>query len=251
MFISSESIGAGNRWSRAIDSALEETDFGLIVVTSQNKEAPWIHYEAGALAKNVSTSKVIPILCDVQNSDIAKGPLINFQTVQLDKSGFLQVVSSLHEMLKLTSVSQEQLDRLFQHWWPELERPLSEIEKPKLGKQPKKSESDSQLDTIETSLSSLLGMMSDIRSEVSWNSSELVKQKRSSKNRGSQNSDSELLRFIIDRAQSVQSHDELFSLDSQLLVIKNHTSGHSPLLKLAEYEVKLAIERLNNSKSKK
>lgn len=49
-YISSE-INKGARWTSDIALELQSSNFGLIFVTPENRDAPWIMFEAGALAK--------------------------------------------------------------------------------------------------------------------------------------------------------------------------------------------------------
>lgn len=47
-FMSSADINAGARWRDEIGEALGTTNFGIIVVTPDNVDAPWLNFEAGA-----------------------------------------------------------------------------------------------------------------------------------------------------------------------------------------------------------
>jgi hypothetical protein len=69
-FVSSEDINAGTRWQGEIAGALQTTNFGLVCVTRENHGAPWLNFEAGALAKAVDSSRVVPLAIDLKPSDI-------------------------------------------------------------------------------------------------------------------------------------------------------------------------------------
>ena len=60
-YISSD-IDKGARWSPDISEELENSSFGILCVTKESKDAPWLNFEAGALSKFVKRSRVAPFL---------------------------------------------------------------------------------------------------------------------------------------------------------------------------------------------
>ena len=48
-------IDAGSRGFDEIQARLNQSSFGIIVITTQNYERPWLNFEAGALSKPGST----------------------------------------------------------------------------------------------------------------------------------------------------------------------------------------------------
>ena len=50
-WMSGEDIAAGARWSTDIGVHLQEARFGIICLTPENLNEPWILFETGALAK--------------------------------------------------------------------------------------------------------------------------------------------------------------------------------------------------------
>jgi TIR domain-containing protein len=78
-WMSRSDVEAGARWNRDIDKQLEETNFDIICLTKSNCNAPWILFEAGALAKTIANSFVCPYLIDMNPSDVPNGPLTQFQ----------------------------------------------------------------------------------------------------------------------------------------------------------------------------
>lgn len=91
----SKNIGAGKRWSNDVASNLEQTNFGILVLTEKNIHSDWILFEAGALTKHLGESRVIPCLIDLEPSDIGL-PLSDFQAVKLPED-ILSVVKALNE----------------------------------------------------------------------------------------------------------------------------------------------------------
>jgi len=59
-WLSSASIDPGARWSDEVAGALEELNFGILCLTPENLTSAWLLFEAGALSKTVSESRVVP-----------------------------------------------------------------------------------------------------------------------------------------------------------------------------------------------
>ena len=83
-FMSASDIEKGSRWPRELASHLENAQFGLICLTQDNLEAPWLLFEAGALSKSIEHSKVVPYLYRVSQTQL-QGPLAQFQGAFADK----------------------------------------------------------------------------------------------------------------------------------------------------------------------
>jgi hypothetical protein len=81
-YMSSADIGKGVRWAPNLAAELEGSNFGLVCLTPENLNAPWLHFEAGALSK-IAKSRLAPILFKVTPSEI-HGPLAQFQAVALN-----------------------------------------------------------------------------------------------------------------------------------------------------------------------
>lgn len=163
IFISSGDIQAGERWQSKINAALLDIDFGIVFLTKENKEKPWIMFEAGALAKNLDDSRVVPILCDAREIDFEKSPLLQFQYVYLDKDGIYSLMKSIHGSMETEGVSDRIFSKSFETWWPQLEDTIKEIEPLSQESQDTKPRTkDERLDRIESSVSDMLGMLKNI-----------------------------------------------------------------------------------------
>jgi len=129
-WMSDQDIRAGGRWLRAISSELQDSEFGLLCLTSDNKEAPWLQFEAGAISKVVLGTNVVPYLYGIEASELS-GPLSQFQAVAADITGTRKLIttlnSSLNDTLKLNS---SDLNLTFNIWWPQLESGLKAIAGP-------------------------------------------------------------------------------------------------------------------------
>jgi TIR domain len=118
-YYSPDDITKGTRWSSEIAKELDESKLGLICLTRDNLQSPWIMFEAGALSKNIDKSKVCPLLFGVDPSDI-EGPLIQFQAAKFGKDEMKKVVKMMNHELGEHSLSVEVLDNVFEMWWPRL-----------------------------------------------------------------------------------------------------------------------------------
>ena len=95
-WMSDDSIDGGARWNDAIVKALEETDFGIVCVTRANQTAPWLNFEAGAVAKKVGRGRVVPLLIDLPPTDL-EGPLTAFQWRLLNEKDVRRLVHDLNK----------------------------------------------------------------------------------------------------------------------------------------------------------
>lgn len=94
-FISSEDLQKGSRWGMELADHLQQTNFGIICLTPENLEAPWINFEAGALSKFVDESQVAPFLLRVKPSELPE-PLRQFNATLAEKSDFRKLIKSTH-----------------------------------------------------------------------------------------------------------------------------------------------------------
>lgn len=77
-YFSPDDVAKGARWSSEIAKELEASAIGILVVSPENQDAPWLLFEAGALAKNLERSKVCPLLFGgIEPTDV-KGPSSSF-----------------------------------------------------------------------------------------------------------------------------------------------------------------------------
>src|SRR6476659_1756710 len=61
-WMSSADIEGGANWSSSIGTELTNTDFGIVCVTQENQDRPWLNFEAGAISKLVDGA--VPFLID-------------------------------------------------------------------------------------------------------------------------------------------------------------------------------------------
>jgi hypothetical protein len=126
-FVSSKDIYAGSRWQAEIASQLEASNFGVICVTHANQHASWLNFEAGALAKAVESTRVVPLAIDLKPSDIEM-PLAQFQAQEATETGVADLLTSLNAACP-SPLESSRLDNAVKTWWPQLREKLEAIER--------------------------------------------------------------------------------------------------------------------------
>lgn len=122
-FYSDDGIRAGARWNNEINAQLEFTDFGILCITPENVSAPWLHYEAGALAKRVTAdSRVVPVTLGFGPAAITP-PLNQFNGVESNEQGIRKLVKAIVEVAD----ANVDVDSAFEVWWPRLRVKIESI----------------------------------------------------------------------------------------------------------------------------
>jgi len=119
VFMSDTDIEAGTRWFSEIESQLADTDYGIIVTTRENQNKAWLNFEAGALANQIHKPRVVPLLVDLQNTDLS-GPLKQFQTISLSRNDMKKVLSAIDQLREEKILSRD-FDETFDVWWGKFE----------------------------------------------------------------------------------------------------------------------------------
>ena len=125
-YYSPDDVTKGARWSEEIAKVLEESRVGLICLTRNNLDAPWIMFEAGALSKKLDKSRVSPILFGVEPTDLT-GPLVQFQAAKFDKVDVKRLVRMINAELGDARLATDVLDTVFEMWWPKLEEQVETV----------------------------------------------------------------------------------------------------------------------------
>lgn len=124
-WLSQADIEAGQRWADQVAKELEACNFGILCVTHENVSSPWVLFEAGALAKSMQGSRVIPLLLGLEFRDIT-GPLAQFQAKKIDRTGLFEVIQSLNQSSQ-HPVPEARVTQLFDALWPDLEKKVAAI----------------------------------------------------------------------------------------------------------------------------
>jgi hypothetical protein len=120
-WVSSKDIDRGALWFDAIGDQLKDTTFGIICLTAENKDRPWILFEAGALAKGLATNRVCTFLIDLDPADITD-PLAQFNHTLPSKESFYQLIATLNKSLgSELALPAATLEKVFNTYWPQFE----------------------------------------------------------------------------------------------------------------------------------
>jgi len=125
-WISTDGIERGAVWYNEIRDQLSESAHGIVVLTQDNKVAPWIMFESGSLARGLTNSRVLTFLVDLQPKDI-EGPLAQFNHTSPDKEGVRKLVETLNNHLGSNRLMDSDLANVFETYWPQFETMFSEI----------------------------------------------------------------------------------------------------------------------------
>lgn len=112
---------------------LDASAAGIICLTPENVDSPWLLFEAGALARKQSS--VYTFLLDVTQSQVP-APLTIFQHTLADKSDVARLLRTINDQVRQlgeNALGEQALARIFDKYWPDLEARLQEIAKQRPG----------------------------------------------------------------------------------------------------------------------
>lgn len=107
-------------WFSEISQQLGDTSIGVICLTQENKERPWILFEAGALAKGLNSTRVCTFLIDLQPKDVTD-PLGQFNHTLPTKENLLALVQTINMAMDDKALDGQVLSRVFDTYWPQFE----------------------------------------------------------------------------------------------------------------------------------
>lgn len=122
----STDIPKGERWSDAVGERLADYNVGLICVTPENVNSPWLLFEAGALSKALGRARVCPVLLGVEPADLI-GPLAQFQATVVDREDLLRLVEALNGSLGEEQVATQVVRHAFSREWPRLRERIKKL----------------------------------------------------------------------------------------------------------------------------
>ena len=129
-FLSSLDIPPGTQWMDELKQALNSNSFGILCITPENKELPWLHFEAGALWRGGEKDRrVCPLLYDIRPAEIS-GPLSQLQGKEMNRNGFFEVMQAVNKLGALHELTEQRFATAFDNAWPNIEKDLSQVTKP-------------------------------------------------------------------------------------------------------------------------
>lgn len=125
-WMSSKDIDRGTLWFSEISDQLQSTSIGIICLTKDNIEKPWILFEAGALAKGLKNTRVCTFLIDLEPNDVGT-PLSQFNHTMPDKAGLWALVTTLNNALQEKGLKEKTLEQVFEMYWPTFKEGFDKI----------------------------------------------------------------------------------------------------------------------------
>jgi hypothetical protein len=119
-WVSSKDIDRGALWFTEINEQLANVSVGIVCLTGDNKDKPWILFESGALAKGLTTNRVCTFLVDLQPSDL-ENPLAQFNHTLPDREGVFKLIRTINASLGDTKLKDNILESVFDTYWPSFE----------------------------------------------------------------------------------------------------------------------------------
>lgn len=147
IWISSKDLDAGTNWFGEIQEHLKGTNFGIVFVTKENKDNPWLLFEAGALAKDFELANLCTVLVDVESHDI-EPPLSLFQATKLDLASVLHLVKTINKKVQ-PQMSEENLEILLEKKFPILIEKVAKIKEEPGSTEPMRSDRDLLIEILD------------------------------------------------------------------------------------------------------
>lgn len=148
-WMSHRDIAAGNIWMETLSANLRATHMGILCLTPQNKESPWLHFEAGAVWRNVEAAHVCPYLFGLAPEELT-GSLREFQSHKADFDGTLKLIEAVNTHPAHESpMHPADLREAFEVWWPKLDARLSLISQGKTAPRVPRPIGDMVAETLE------------------------------------------------------------------------------------------------------
>lgn len=119
-WISTRDIDRGAIWFSEINDKLKDVSVGVVCLTQENKNKPWILFETGALAKGLTTNRVCTFLIDLKPEDL-QDPLGQFNHTTPDRSSVWALARTINDCLDDKALDERILEQVFETYWPQFE----------------------------------------------------------------------------------------------------------------------------------
>lgn len=125
-WLSTRDIDRGALWFSEIHDQLKDTSVGIVCLTQDNRNRPWILFEAGALAKGLSSNRVCTFLIDLKPSDL-EDPLAQFNHTLPERSSVWELIRTLNNCLDTNALDERILTQVFETYWQQFETRFGSI----------------------------------------------------------------------------------------------------------------------------
>ncbi len=126
-WFSPNDISSGAPWFSKIQEGLKDAKAGIICLTAENKDSPWILFESGAIARGVGEASLKTFLIDLKIEDV-QGPLAQFNHTLCTRVSVFKLMSDLNND-SVKKLDEAQLTTIFDAMWPKLEEKILEAQK--------------------------------------------------------------------------------------------------------------------------
>lgn len=127
-YVSSNDIHAGSLWVSDLFDALNTSTVGIMCLTVETIEKPWVNFEAGALAKQVGKPRVCPLVIDVKKEEVLY-PLGAFNAKTTEKEDMYAIVKVINDAQGGAKLSDSDLRESFESRWESFASELKKIQK--------------------------------------------------------------------------------------------------------------------------
>lgn len=129
-WMSQEDIEKGAVGLAEIATELQGCSYGIVCLTRENQDRPWINYEAGALSKSVTDqkSRVATFLIDFDRPGQVTGPVSSFQATMPTLEDVTKLVVGIDQATGEPR-ERDRVVRLVAALWPVLEEKIAEAQK--------------------------------------------------------------------------------------------------------------------------
>jgi TIR domain-containing protein len=124
-WISADDIDKGSIWFGDISEQLASTSVGILCLTQDNQDSNWVQFEAGALSKGLSKSRVCPFLINLGHADL-KPPLSLFNGTLPTKDDLLKLIKTINAENGERGLSEDRVEKAFEKWWDTFEADFRE-----------------------------------------------------------------------------------------------------------------------------
>lgn len=126
--MSDADIAKGTRGLNELAKALYTMKVGITCLSSDNLEAPWLLFEAGALSKAIDdSSRLCTYLLDGLKPEGVKPPLGMFQASKATKEDTRKLIQTINASVGDEPLRDEDLDEVFEAMWPKLEAAIKTV----------------------------------------------------------------------------------------------------------------------------
>ena len=122
----SSDMDRGIVWFNAVNEALADTSTGIVCLTAENLNAPWILFEAGSLSHGLTDKRVLTFLIDITSTDV-EAPLSQFNHTLPERGSLFSLVKTINGRLGDDKLDSDTLSAVFNTYYPQFKKQFEEI----------------------------------------------------------------------------------------------------------------------------